>query len=815
MVSCTSSGSTLKTKTFIWICGQLTGCLLFLNCAVAPAQSRKVFGYARDAATGKPLPFPHVLVDDGKQHGFGDMEGWFSFTVPKASQKITVKVYSYLEADIQLEEDEDTLRANLYFAHPFTFQTITTPPARALIRCVWKKRSQIDPRMERNFQYHSYNKLVITTNYISSLKLYLENLIALFGKGSMTGFGSDHHILLMESSSQRCFRAPFEQREVVKISKVSGINKPPALSLVSGFEALSIYEPFLRIGSRKYISPLAGRPFKRYIFFIQDSIITDSQTIYVVKFNPKSLRNKELLQGFLYVSSRPLGILGFQMWPAFDRESTFSLLQESQPLPSGRWFPSQIKTVFQRDRLGSLKIPIEASSKTYIFNHQVVDLKAEAFDEVIFDFQRDSLIKGDEFPARLRQERLSQKDKNTYAFYKEIGSLDGIDRFLNFGQKIALGRIPFGRVDVVFKRAITVNDVEGLRLGLGLQTTEKWSQKHQGGGYFAYGLGDERWKYGLNYLYNLSRISSATFIFQSDLAEPGIHSFAFNKLQYPTEQLRSIRISRFDKIYQFESGFQHQLRRNLLSRLAWNVGRREYTYSYQYFPNLEQAGIGISEFKATLHWSPGEQFARFGGERFSLGSRFPAFWFQFTQGFRPGVRDAYNFSRFETKMQWTRRILGLGELGFQVLAGWMKPDAPFPLLFAARASFKDISLLSYNSFETMRYGEFVNNQFVHVFFTHKFSKMQISNLPYRPYFTFVHNMGWGEFQKSENHKGIKLEGMPKGYYESGLFLNDLFMIPLVGVNLGIGGGVFIRYGPYALPGYLDNMALKFSTNLTL
>lgn len=778
------------------------------------AQDRWIHGFAKDAATGKPIPFPHIWVDNGKIQAMGNMEGQFSLKIPLESKRIMVKAYSYLEADVILDT-EDSVKAYMYFAHPFTFQTITNPAARNLIRKIWKARGEIDPRKERNFQYQSYNKLVITTNYISSLKLYLENLIALFGKGRMSGFGSDHHILLMESSSTRRFKAPFEQREVVQSSKISGINKPPALSLVSGFEPLSIYEPFLRIGSKKYISPLAGRPFKSYIFFIQDSIKTGSQTIYVVKFNPKSLRNKELLQGFLYISNKPYGVLGFQMWPAFDRESTFSLLQEAEVLPSGRWFPSQIKTTFQRDRLGSLKIPIEASSKTYIFNNQQLTNEKDTFDEVIFEFQKDSLLKEKEFPARLRQEKLSLKDKNTYSFYNEIGSLDAIDRFINFGQKLAFGRIPFGRVDLVFKRAITVNDVEGVRLGLGLQTTDKWSTKYQTGGYFAYGLGDERWKFGYNYQYNLSKLSALNFQFQYDLAEPGIQQFSFNKLQYPTEQLRAIRISRFDKIVQFEFGLQQQLRRNLQSRMALNLGRRDHLFAYQYAPIPERNGFGIGEIKATLHWSPGEQFARFGSEKFSLGSPYPSFWVQFTQGLKGTVPESYNFSRLESKIQWTRRILGLGEIGIQLLGGVMNADVPFSLLFAARASFKDISLLSYNSFETMRYGEFVNNRFIHVFFSHKFSKMQISNLPYRPYFTFIHNMGWGELQKPENHRLLEIKGMPKGYYESGLFLNDLFMIPLTGVNLGVGGGLFIRYGPYSLPGYLENMVLKFSANLSL
>jgi len=742
------------------------------------------------------------------------MEGSFSITVPKESQRIMVKAYTFLEAELNIE-DEDSAKALLYYAHPFTFQTITTPPAKKIITSIRRQRSNIDPRKEKNFKYQSYNKFVVTTNYISALKLHLQNLISVFGHGRMMNYGSDHHILLMESSSQRRFKSFYNQRETVVAAKVSGINKPPALSIVSGFEPLSIFEPFLRIGPKKYVSPLAGRFQKRYVYFLYDSIKLSERTIYVIKFNPKSDRNKELLQGFLYVSNDPMGVVAFQVWPSFDRESTFSLLQQSALLTSGRWFPEQIKTTYQRSHLGSVKIPIEASSKTYIFNHEYVNERDTSYyDEVIFDFQKDSLQSDSEFQPRLRQENLSQKDKNTYQFYKEVGSLSAIDRYLTFGQKLAAGKIPFGRVDVVFRKAVALNDVEGLRLGLGIQSTELWSNKHQFGGYLAYGLADERWKYALNYHYAFDKKSTATFSFQNDLLEPGIQQYEFNKLQYPSEQLRAIRIPRFDRLSSVKIGFNHLIDRNLISRISIEGGRRNYLYQYGFAPDSLANGVGISEIKGALHWSPGEQFVQYGTERYSLSSRYPAFWLQFSQGLKGLAYQSFSYSRIEGKVQWTRKILGLGEFGIQIAGGLMSSKVPYALLFTSRASYKDLSLLSYNSFETMRYNEFIQDRFVTIFISHKFSKIQISNLPYRPYFTFLHNMGWGSVGNSELHKHVRVKGIPYGYYESGLFLNDLFVIPIVGLNLGIGGGIFVRYGPYALDGYLNNMAIKFSTSLT-
>jgi len=788
---------------------------LFLLTMPSIAGNRFLHGFSKDAATGKSIPFPKITIVGSKTEFLGDMEGNFTIPAPEGNIDIVVSAYQYLSAEIRVSSG-DSVKAYLYFAHLFSFQTVTVGPAKSLVKKLLKKRSRSDPGKERNYQYQSYNKLLITTSYISALKLYLDNLIRVFSPNRIEKFAASHHIFMMESASERSYQNRFNQRETIIASRVSGISKPPAISLVSGFEPLSIYEPFLRIGPTRYVSPMAGRPNKRYNFFVTDSIRMDSQMVYVVKFNPKSLRNKQLLQGFLYVATKPFGVLAFQVWPAFDRESTFSLLQQCQKLPSGRWFPSEIKTTYQKSRLGSLKIPITASSKTYLFNNDELQKPDSLhFDEVIFDFQKENLIQDKEFPARLRQESLTETDKNTFRYYDSMGSLKAVDRYLSFGQKMSIGKIPFGKVDVVFRKAITVNEHEGLRLGIGLQTTELLSMKHQGGGYFAKGLKDKKWKFGLNYRFLPNDNHSFFIQWKNDISEPGIFQFAFNNLQYSTEQLRMIRVSRFDAINTFEFGWDHHLKRNIFTRLSFEGGRKNYLYTYQFIPDLNASGMDLAEFKAELHWSPGEQYARFGHEKFSLGSEIPAFWLQFAKGYGSMSKDAYTYSRLEAKMQWTKKILGLGEIGVQCVAGIQKGIVPYPLLFSNRASYRELSLLSYNSFETMRYNEFLQDRFVSVFMSQKFSKMQISTLPYRPYFSLIHNMGWASLSNKENHKSILVKDMPKGYFESGLFLNDLFVIPLTGLNLGIGAGMFVRYGPYALSGYLDNVAFKFSTNLSL
>jgi hypothetical protein len=742
------------------------------------------------------------------------MEGEFSLPAKKGEALLKLRAYQYLDVEVKARSG-DSLQILMHYAHPFTWQHLSLQPEKKIIRQLLKQRSSVDPAKETSYAYRSYNKSLITTGNMPALKLYLDNILRYFTKARMGQYSLDHHIFLMESATTREFEDKRKQRETVTATQVSGINQPPPLSYISGFDALSIYQPFLQIGPKKYVSPLAGRALRRYAFSIIDTIRSSEGPVLVVKFNPLSHRRKNLLQGILYIPLHSPGVKAFQVWPSWERESTFSLAQESFLLPSGRWYPGVIRTSYIRDGMGSLRIPVLAVSKTWIRDFAPLNTEKKKFDEVVFDFRHSNLVDSPDFPAKFRSVPLSLKDKNTYAYYREAGSLEGIDRFLNFGQKLYEGRFPAGKADLVFKDAFRFNDYEGFRLGLGLETNSRFSTKYNFGGYAAYGLGDKKWKYGLNAGYKFSEKQSLEGHWKDDLTEPGIFELAFDRRQYPTEDLRKFRVSRFDAVKSLEIAWLYRPFRNFNFQASFENGSRHVLYKYRFLPLGDRNHFGYSELKFQFCWSPMERFARLENQLYSISSSWPVFWLQYANGLSGIMPASLSYHRLESKMQWSRKILGLGDLGIRVSAGMQTASLPYPFLFSARGSFREFSLLSYNSFETMRYNEFCYNQFFQVFLAHRFGKMQISTLPFLPYFTLVHNMGWGKLEKPELHEGIRAKDIRKGFFETGLFLNDLFVIPLSGVDLGIGAGVFLRYGAYRLPSDFDNITIKFSAGISI
>ena len=82
---------------------------------------------------------------------------------------------------------------------------------------------------------------------------------------------------------------------------------------------------------------------------------------------------------------------------------------------------------------------------------------------------------------------------------------------------------------------------------------------------------------------------------------------------------------------------------------------------------------------------------------------------------------------------------------------------------------------------------------------------------FSPMIVLCQNIGFG-WLRYNDHGEINFNTMEKGYFESGLMIDNLLSIKDI---LAIGVGFFYRYGPYALPKQLDNFAFKVSMTIPM
>jgi hypothetical protein len=135
-------------------------------------------------------------------------------------------------------------------------------------------------------------------------------------------------------------------------------------------------------------------------------------------------------------------------------------------------------------------------------------------------------------------------------------------------------------------------------------------------------------------------------------------------------------------------------------------------------------------------------------------------------------------------------------------------------LFNGKGSLQNGSVLIHNSFETMRYNEFLSNQFLGIFGTHDLGKFFTPLRMVQPNIILVHNMGWGSITNAAFHQNLpfKFGSMNRGFFESGVFLSNLITLRLNSFKVGLGLGLIRRYGAYSSSKTSENLVFKFSLN---
>jgi hypothetical protein len=68
-------------------------------------------------------------------------------------------------------------------------------------------------------------------------------------------------------------------------------------------------------------------------------------------------------------------------------------------------------------------------------------------------------------------------------------------------------------------------------------------------------------------------------------------------------------------------------------------------------------------------------------------------------------------------------------------------------------------------------------------------------------------MAWGNLENPEQHIGLDYKTLNKGFFESGIELNQIYK--------GLGFTAFYRYGTNQLSKFEDNLAIKLSYTLNL
>jgi hypothetical protein len=447
------------------------------------------------------------------------------------------------------------------------------------------------------------------------------------------------------------------------------------------------------------------------------------------------------------------------------------------------------------------------------------EMNKRGFDHVVVKMDKKSADRSEEFWSEYRKDSLSMREMETYRVVDSVGRAENIDLKLKAVSALASGKIPVKFIDIDLNKLLAFNDYEGFRLGLGAQTNWKLSEHFSFGGYGAYGFKDKEWKYGGNTRIELSEMHDAflRFSYKKDIEESGRVNYLREKSLLDNKDFYLFYTNRFDRVEELKVETEARafgyLKFNVFGSHQWRDVLWDYSWStpVNEFVTLRQDNFRITEVGVNMRFAFKEKFMQTMNRRISMGTKYPVLHVQFAQGIDGFAEGELEYSRLNAMVEKTFKTGALGTLGFQLEGGRTWGEVALSFLYNAKGTFTqgELGFSTPYAFQTMFTNEFQAREYFNFHLIYQFSTPLYQHEKSAPKVSVTHSLGMGRLEPSERHLDFQTKDYEKGFFESGLELNNLY----VSGFSGFGIGAYYRHGAYAFPEFKNNLAIKVTSTI--
>lgn len=804
----------------------------FQNIAAEAQNTIRLQGVVLDASNERRMPFVYIIVDENLAGGNTDLDGKFNFEVSELLKRITFTHVGYEDFVYEVNNPDDlkplqrALRISLIPKNQQLPETVLTNanPAHSLIKKVLANRNLHNPKKLPFYSYNSYNKCFVDVDPLQTKKLPEPKDTAAYNAAL---FLEKHHLFLAETITSYQFLAPAFQYERVVANRVSGLQNPQFIALSTQGQLLNFYEDYFNLLNRQYLNPISEQAWKRYAFTLEDTTLIKPDTLFWIAFEPLPNKFFDGLKGRLAIHSRTFAIQSMDIESALPEKEVglgFRLEQQNEWVNQQYWFPKQVRTelILRRVKIGGRRVIVQWQS--YLAD---IDCKTKpklrTFTDASLEISPDAHLQNKEFWASYRKEPLNEKELKTYVALDSIGAKEKFDKNLLLSQYLTFARVPINRwkMDLDLMQTLNFNRYEFIRIGAGFITNDLFSKRYTIGANLAYGTRDGNFKYGFLAQYRPFAHIDASFTarYTSDVQEPARVRFMEENTGIVIAPNRNFFISRVDKVRNFELKAQGRPLQNMRLGAFFRTQRILPTYDY-YFTVPQANGENktytrqyqLTELNFQLQYFWGAQYIRMGNLRNLAAIQTPSFQLSYTQGMRALGSD-FRYGKWDARLTHTQTFRHIGILHGELWVGFTKGHLPYRSLWNGQGTGKSVPSMIPSYFQTMQFYEFLNDRFVFLFLQHNFRKLLYKS-PYKwlqPEPVLHHNFAWGNLRNPAAHQGVEVRTLQRGYWESGFMINNLLKFKYMGaLKIGLGGGIFLRYGHYRNADFSQNVAYKFS-----
>ncbi|MCB0811144.1 MAG: carboxypeptidase-like regulatory domain-containing protein, partial [Flavobacteriales bacterium] len=474
---------------------------LLLGLLLAPlawAQTTRVSGLVTDAKTGEPIPFASVAFVDSRIGASTDMDGRYAIETYYATDSIRVSTVGYVARSFAVKKDkvqviDIALQPNSFELAEVVIKPTEENPAFGILRRVIKNKPVNNREKLEAYQYRAYNKIEFDLNNITedfTQKKIFKPFAFIFDNIDSTDAKPYLPIFMTETLSDVYYRQqPKKQREFIRGTKVSGVeNESIGRFMGDMYQNVNIYENFLVIFGKNFISPIADGGRGYYDYYLTDSAFVGKNWCYKLTFTPK--RVQELaFTGEMWISDTTYAVhrieAGIASGANLNFVQGFWVKQQYDQVQNEVWMLTRDELVVDlnviRDTGEKNKNAVQgfygrrtATYRDFVINEPREDAFYEGVDDVVVEL--DPLSLGADYWDQNRHVPLTAKENAIYHMVDTMKTIPRFRTYVDIISTLATGYYEKGKIEIgPYFTTMSYNPVEGLRFRLGGRTSNSFS----------------------------------------------------------------------------------------------------------------------------------------------------------------------------------------------------------------------------------------------------------------------------------------------------------------------------------------------------
>ena len=777
------------------------------------AQSTRVRGKVTDAETGEVLPFVNVFFKGTTVGMTTDFEGNYYLETREEVSELQASFVGYVSQTVKIvpgsyNSVDFQLRAQ-------TFELVevkVTPgenPAHAILKRVRENKFRHNPSLFPRYFCKTYTKMELDLTNIKpgfKNKRLQKNFGFIFDHMDTSVITGKAYlpVMISEASADYYFRkSPSLSREIVKASRISGIEEDYSLAQFTGHlhASVNLYDNYIDIFEIHFASPLSEHGLLFYKYFLVDSLQIDGRKTYKIRFHPKAF-STPVLDGELNIDSMTWALQSahVKMVKGLNVNWIRHLVldNEYQLIGDSVWFPRQDKI------FADFSIMMSDSSKMVSFlghrqvNYSDIQFHAEIPERVLkmdnnVMIDHDVLKNEESYWDTLRPYALSDKEKQIYGM---VDSVKNVPLYQNIYTVVSM--ILGGYYDTryvewgPYYKLLSFNEQEGCRFQLGVRTTTDFSKKIRLSGYSAYGTKDCRWKGGgsVEYAFRDLPTSKLMVSFKHDVVQLGAGMNAFTEGNILSSIFSRGDNDRLSMVNQLDVNYEKEWRQGLSNALGVQVRS---IFSNSFVPFIRPSGKEMASIQSTVlrlntRFSRNEVVMRKPFDKYSMGSDYPIVGIDLAMGIKGLSDNDCEFYRMVGFVNYDFQISPIGKSKVVLTGGKILGKGPYPLLKLHEGN----ATYFYDpyAFSCMNYYEFASDTWLSLFYEHHFKGFFLGKIPlmkklkWREVFVFKGLIGTLSDKNNgslPDTRAVLLfpEGMTsvsKPYFETGVGIENIFRL---------------------------------------